>query len=95
MKQDVHRRTAEVGFWLGERYWGRGILSEVLPAVSNWALQQADLVRLEAFVFEWNIASARVLTKAGYQLEARLRRSITKEGRTTDSLLYARVEDRP
>ena len=91
--KDVGRRTAEIGYWLGEPYWGRGIVSEALRAVTEHAFAKHDLVRLQAHVFEWNTASARVLEKAGYTREARLRKSVTKEGRTVDSYLYALVRE--
>ena len=55
----------------------------------------ANLHRLEAAVFGWNLASARVLEKAGYSLEGRLRRSVIKDGRIADSLLYARLRELP
>ncbi len=89
--RDVYRGTAEVGYWLGEAYWGRGIAPQALLAVTEWAFATQDLVRLEAGVFEWNPASARVLEKAGYTLEARNRKAVTKDGRTIDRLLYARL----
>jgi len=88
---DVERRTAEIGYWLAEPYWGRGIATEALAAVSDYAFRAFDLVRLQARVYEGNEASMRVLEKAGYELEGRLRKSVTKDGRTFDSFVYARV----
>jgi len=88
---DVHRRTAAIGYWLGEAYWGRGIVTEALRAMTEHVFATFDFERLEAFVFEWNPASARVLEKAGYTREAVLRKRVTKEGRTVDCLLYARL----
>jgi RimJ/RimL family protein N-acetyltransferase len=90
---DVHRRTAAIGYWLGEPYWGRGIASEALEAVTQHIFSAFDFARLEAYVFEWNLASARVLEKAGYTKEARLRKKVTKEGRTVDCFLYARIRE--
>lgn len=92
-REDVHRRTAEIGYWVARPWWGRGIATAAVRAVSGYAFQTFDLVRLEAFVFEWNPASRRVLEKAGYVLEGRLRRSVTKEGSTMDSFLYALVRE--
>ncbi len=88
---DVDRRTAEIGYWLAEPYWGRGIATAAVEAVSDYAFRRFDLVRLQARVFEGNEASQRVLEKAGYELEGRLRRSVTKGDRTIDSFLYARL----
>jgi RimJ/RimL family protein N-acetyltransferase len=89
--EDVHRHTAEMGYWLGETYWGRGIGSAAARAFADWALELPDVARLEANVFEWNPASCRVLEKAGFGLEARRRNAVFKDGRLIDSLLYARV----
>ena len=92
-RNDVHRRTAEIGYWLGEPFWGRGIATAALRALSEYAFDEHDLARLEAYVYEWNPASMRVLEKAGYVREGRLRQSVTKDGATIDQFLYARVLD--
>jgi RimJ/RimL family protein N-acetyltransferase len=91
LKEDVYRRSAEIGFWLGEEFWGQGIVTEALCAVTEYAFANFDLCRLYACVFEWNPASMRVLEKAGYALEAQLKKAITKDGKTVDGFLYAIV----
>ena len=101
---DVNCKTAEIGYWLGESFWGRGIATAALKRITEYAFQTifvntrvtdslggVSVERLQALVFEWNLASMRVLEKAGYVLEGRLRRSIFKDGRIADSLLYARI----
>lgn len=88
---DVHRLTAEIGYWLGEPFWGRGIATRAVRAVSEWAFATLDLERLYACVFATNPASARVLDKAGYRFEGRLRRAVVKDGRVLDQLVYAAV----
>jgi RimJ/RimL family protein N-acetyltransferase len=90
-KDDVYRRSAEIGYWLGEDFWGRGIVTEAVRAVTDYAFATLDVCRVYAGVFEWNPASMRVLEKAGYQLEARLRKGITKDGQCLDELVYATV----
>ena len=90
---DVHRRSAQVGYWLGEPFWGRGIATLALGAITDYAFARFDLARLYAYVYEWNLASARVLEKAGFEFEGRLRKSVTKEGKTIDQLLYAMVRE--
>jgi RimJ/RimL family protein N-acetyltransferase len=87
---DVERRVSEIGYWLGEEHWGRGIATEAVIAASRYAFETFEIDRLHAGVFEWNPASCRVLEKAGFRLEARLRRSVFKDGRTIDRLLYVR-----
>ena len=88
---DVFRRSAEIGYWLGEPFWGRGIATEALRAMTEYAFEHFDICRLEAGVFDWNPASARVLEKAGYTLEGRARLGVVKDGRICDRLLYALV----
>lgn len=89
LQRDVEWRSAEIGFWLGEELWGRGIMSEAVRAFTECAFLRFDLCRVYARVFEWNAASGRVLERAGYVFEGRLRKSATKDGRTIDQLMYA------
>jgi RimJ/RimL family protein N-acetyltransferase len=89
MNADVERVSAEIGYWLGEPFWGRGITTEALAATTKYAVETHGLTRLYALPFAWNQASCRVLEKAGYVLEARLRRSAIKDGRIIDQLQYA------
>jgi RimJ/RimL family protein N-acetyltransferase len=93
LKDDVYHRTAEIGYWLGEDYWRRGIATAAVRAAVDYAFATFDLCRLYAGVFAGNPASARVLEKAGFTCEARLRNAITKDGRTTDELIYAIVRE--
>lgn len=91
LQGDVDRMSAEIGYWLGESYWGRGIATEALAAVTRYAIERHGLTRLFAVPFAYNAASCRVLEKAGYVLEARLRRSAIKDGRIVDQFQYAFV----
>jgi RimJ/RimL family protein N-acetyltransferase len=88
LQKDVHRRSAEIGYWLGEEFWGRGIITDAVRAVTAFGFQVFDVCRIYACVFEWNPASRRVLEKAGYSLEGRLRKSVTKDGHTMDQCIY-------
>jgi RimJ/RimL family protein N-acetyltransferase len=93
LRQDVERVSAEIGYWLAEPFWGRGITSDALSAVTAYAVETHRLTRVFAVPFAWNTASCRVLEKAGYVLEARLRRSAIKNGTMTDQLQYAFIVD--
>ena len=93
LQEDVHRGSAEIGYWLGEPFWGRGIATRALRALTEYAFANFGLVRLYATVFEWNPASARVLEKAGFTCEARLRKSVIKNGQVIDEFLYALVRE--
>lgn len=91
LREDVFRRSAEIGYWLGEAFWGRGIVTEAVRAVTDYAFETFDLCRVYAGVFEWNPASMRVLEKAGYEFECRMKKSVTKDGETIDEFIYAIV----
>ena len=90
-KTDVRRRSAEIGYWLGQPYWGRGLATAAVQQVAAYVFAHFDVCRLYAVVFETNKASARVLEKAGFELEAVLRKSIIKHDQMLDSLLYAKL----
>lgn len=92
-QQDVFRLSAEVGYWLGEAHWGRGIATRAVTAFCRWAFAERDLVRLYAGVFETNTASVRVLEKAGFVFEGRLRKAVIKDGRLLDDLLFGLTAD--
>jgi [ribosomal protein S5]-alanine N-acetyltransferase len=91
LHDDVERVSAEIGYWLGEAFWGRGIVTEALAAVTARAIREHGLTRVYALPFEGNAASIRVLEKAGYVCEGRMRRSAIKDGRVIDQFLYAYV----
>ena len=91
LRDDVERVSAELGFWLGEAMWGRGVMTDAVSGFVPWALERFSLQRIYAHVFERNPASARVLEKSGFTREARLRRAVIKEGQILDEWLFARV----
>ena len=91
-QSDVHRLSAEIGFWLGEDYWGKGITTEAVKALSEYAMHEFHLCRLYAQVFSPNRASARVLEKAGYMLEGILKKAVVKDGEMLDLIVYAYVK---
>jgi RimJ/RimL family protein N-acetyltransferase len=93
LKTDVERISAEIGYWLGEDFWGRGIMSDALKAVTFYAIHTHQLTRIYATPYDWNTASRRVLEKAGYTLEGRMRKSVIKDGIIADKFLYAFVTD--
>ena len=92
---DVNRRSAEIGYWLGTAYWGRGIATEAVTLVTEWAFDAHGLLRIFAQPFASNLASRRVLEKAGYRLEGTMKCSAVKDGAVRDQCLYARLGTRP
>jgi RimJ/RimL family protein N-acetyltransferase len=89
LHSDVERVSAEIGYWLGQKYWNRGIVTEALKAVTAEAFKQFDITRLYALPFADHAASVRVLEKAGYVREGHLRHSAIKDGQIRDQLLFA------
>lgn len=89
---DIHRFTAELGYWLGEPFWGRGIVTDAVRCFTAWAFETFEVRRIYSAVFEGNHGSVRVLEKAGFQREGRLRASVFKNGRIMDQVLYARIK---
>ena len=93
LKQDVHRLTAEIGYWLGEPYWGKGIMTETVAQFTGYSFEQFGLVRIYAEPYTHNVGSCRVLEKAGFTLEGRLRRNVIKDGQIIDQFMYAKIKN--
>ena len=90
--QDVHRLTAEMGYWLSEEFWGKGIMTEVVRAFVDYCFEKFSLTRMFASTHATNPASASVLEKAGFVFEGRLHKNVIKDGQILDSLLYAKTK---
>ena len=87
------RHSAEIGLWLAEEYWNKGIATEAVRALTEYGFTEQGLTRIFAHVFEWNLASMRVLEKCGYKREGWLRQSTIKDGKAVDEALYAKLRD--
>ena len=92
LNKDVHRLTGELGYWLAEPFWGKGIISEAIQKFCDFAFEQYGLVRIYAEPYVYNPASCRALEKAGFVYEGRMRNSVIKEGQITDQFLYAKIK---
>lgn len=90
-KTDVYSKSAELGYWLGEKYWGQGIATEAVMAVTAYGFKYYNLHRIYADVFEINVASMRVLEKAGFTREAIHRKAVIKNNVIMDEYVYAKV----
>ena len=93
MKGDVYSQTMEFGYWIGEEYWNRGIITEAIQAVSDYVFEKFDIIRLEAHVYHWNISSMRVLEKVGFEKEAILKKRIFKDGKYVDEHIYIKFKE--
>ncbi|MGZ7136078.1 MAG: GNAT family N-acetyltransferase [Methanobacterium sp.] len=90
---DIERISAEVGYWLGEDYWGKGIVSSALKGILEYGFNELDLERIYAVPLEQNIASRKVLEKNGFILEGILRKSVIKFGKIYNQALYAKTKE--
>ena len=88
----IHDRKAEVGYWLAEKYWGQGIMTEALKIITKYGFNKLKLVRIFAHVYCYNSASKRVLEKVGYKVEGLLRKDAVKNGKNIDHWLLAKVK---
>lgn len=86
---NIHRRTAELGYYVAEPYWGRGIMTEAVKQICAYVFEHSDIVRIYAEPFSYNIPSCRVLEKAGFQYEGTLRCNAEKNGKIIDMKLYS------
>ena len=86
--EGINRVSAEMGYWLGKPHWGRGIVSAALPTMTKYVADTFDFTRISALVFTRNVASARLLEKAGYVREGHTKRSVIKDGVIEDEFLY-------
>lgn len=89
---DVNRKTAEIGYWIGEEFQNKGIMKKAVKMVIKEAFERMDIVRIEAEIFETNIPSRKVLENNGFKLEGRKEKSIFKNGKIMDSLIYAIIK---
>ena len=87
-RTDLRRRVAEIGYWLGEPFWGRGIAPAALIIATRFAFAHYDFMRLQAGILSWNPRSMRVAEKAGYDLEAVQRNAGFKDGKVCDLAMY-------
>ena len=89
--EDIHRFAAEMGYWLAEPFWNKGIMSRAVLGFSEFAFEKFALNRIFAEPFIENTASVRVLEKAGFVLEGTLQASVFKDGKVLDQFLYAKI----
>nr|GFD37118.1 acetyltransferase (GNAT) domain protein [Tanacetum cinerariifolium] len=88
-QDDIHRRNAELGYWLAEPFWGQGIISAAIGQAVAFAFQTYDIDRVFARPFGTNLGSQRVLEKNGFVLEGRFEKALVKDGELLDELVYA------
>jgi len=92
-KEDVYRKNAEIGYYLGENYWRKGIMTKAIQSLTHYVFENYDVVRIYAEPFARNAGSRRALEKAGFILEGVLKKSVIKNNTIEDSCIYALVKE--
>lgn len=90
---NIHSKTAELGYYIAEEYWGKGIMTEAVKQLCSYVFSNSDIIRIYAEPFAYNIGSQRVLEKAGFQYEGTLRRNAVKNGKVLDMKMYALIRE--
>ena len=90
---NIHRQTAELGYYIAEEYWGKGIMTEAVKQICRYVFDKTDIVRIYAEPFANNTASCRVLEKAGFQYEGTLRKNAVKNGKVLDMKMYSLLRE--
>jgi RimJ/RimL family protein N-acetyltransferase len=89
---DVYRKSAEIGYLLNEQFWNRGIMTKAVNLICEYGFVELDIVRIHTGVFEYNLASQRVLEKCGFVKEGVFRKAIFKNGILWDEIRYANLK---
>ena len=89
---NIHNKTAELGYYIAEEYWGKGIMTEAVKQLCDYVFSHTDIIRIYAEPFAYNIGSCRVLEKAGFQYEGTLRSNALKNGNVLDMKMYSKLK---
>lgn len=93
LQKDVYRKSAEIGYWIGEPFWGKGIVTKAIELIVEYAFEELKLIRIYAGVFEYNTASMKVLEKNGFQKEGISKKAVFKNGKICDENRYALLNE--
>lgn len=91
-QKDVYRKTAEIGYWIGEPYWNKGIATAAVKLITEYGLDQLDYVRIHTGVFEYNIGSMKVLEKNGYKNDGIFEKAILKNGQIWNEHRFSKTK---
>lgn len=90
---NIHSQTAELGYYIAEEYWGKGIMTEAVKQICAYVFAKSDIIRIYAEPFAYNIASCRVLEKVGFQYEGTLRSNAVKNSKVIDMKMYSLLKE--
>ena len=92
-QQNIHRQTAEMGYYIAEEHWGKGIMTDAVKQICEYVFENSDILRIYAEPFAYNTGSCRVLEKAGFQYEGTLRNNAVKNGKVIDMKMYSLLRE--
>jgi len=90
---DINRKSAEIGYFIGEPFWNQGIATRAVNLITRFGFGKLDIVRIHTGVFQYNRASQRVLEKCGFEKEAVFKKALTQKGKVYDEIRYATWKD--
>jgi len=93
LQRDVYRKSAEIGYWIGESYWGKGITSKAAKLIVDYGFKKLDIVRIYTGIFDYNIASQKVLTNNGFVNEGVFKNAIFKNGKLCDEVRFSIIKE--
>ncbi len=93
VRDDVYRKSAEIGYFVGEPFWNKGIATKAVSLITDWGFKSLDIIRIHTGVFEFNKSSQRVLEKCGYIKEAVFKKSVCKNNKIYDEIRYAKIKE--
>lgn len=93
IQEDVYRKSAEIGYWIGEPYWGKGITSKAVALLTEYGFNDLNLLRIYAGVFDFNVGSMKVLEKNGFVKEGVFKNAVIKNGRICDEHRYCKLKE--
>jgi len=92
--EDVYKHTAEIGYWIGEPYWGKGIVTTAVELITDYGFDQLKLKRIHTGIYEYNKASIRILEKCGYKFEGIFEKNVFKDGEFYDEYRYGKINSK-
>ena len=93
IKEDVFRLSAEIGYFISKAFWGKGLATQAVKKMTEYAFANFDIIRIEAGVFDFNKSSMKVLEKNGYYLESIRKKAVFKKGQIIDDYIWVRLKD--
>jgi len=91
-QKDVYEKSAELGYWIGEPFWNKGIATKAIQLITDYGFKNLDIIRIYSSVFEYNIASMKVLEKNGYKKEGVFQKAIFKNNKIWDEHRYYKLK---